>query len=169
MSQCPEMVDEFLQYDKYTDYDVVHLLVALDLQEITTNIYHSKMTTVICYKIPYTMNNKGPFVLSFALCNDVRLRSVPILLIMYNTNDSVSYLLSCVELSHKFYLEIHIPGKYLPDDVSLNHYPPTIPPSVSSSIISNDFMLHYTSAEGDPRSLCQNTPSDNILVTSYFF
>ena len=76
MSQCPEMVDKFLQCGKDTDYDVVHLLAALNLIEVATDIVHGRMTSVIRYKTPYTMNDKGYFVLSFTLGNGVRLRSV---------------------------------------------------------------------------------------------
>ena len=34
MSQKPEIVDEFLQYGKYTDCYVMYLLVALDFKEV---------------------------------------------------------------------------------------------------------------------------------------
>ena len=50
MSQYPEMVDKFLQCSKYTDYDVIHSLVALVVKEVATNEDHSKMSTVIRYK-----------------------------------------------------------------------------------------------------------------------
>ena len=36
MSQCPDIVEDFLQSDKDTDYDVVHQLVALYLSEVPT-------------------------------------------------------------------------------------------------------------------------------------
>ena len=32
MSHCPEMVKEYLQYGKDTEYDVIHQLAALDLK-----------------------------------------------------------------------------------------------------------------------------------------
>ena len=77
MSQCPDIVEECLQYGKDTEYDVVHLLVALDLSLVRTDIDHGQITTVIRHKTPCTINEKGPFVLSFTLCNDVSLRCVP--------------------------------------------------------------------------------------------
>ena len=40
MSQCPDIVDECLQCGKYTAYDVVHLLAALDLKDINTDTTH---------------------------------------------------------------------------------------------------------------------------------
>ena len=52
MSQYPEMVDKFIQCGKYTDYDVIHSLVALVVKEVATNKDHSKMSTVIRYKTP---------------------------------------------------------------------------------------------------------------------
>ena len=76
MSQCPDIVDEFLQCGKNTEYDVVHLLTALDIKDINTDATHGKMTAVIRYKTPYVVTGKGPFVLSFALEHDVSLRSV---------------------------------------------------------------------------------------------
>ena len=39
MSQCPEMVDEFLQCGKNITYDIVPLLVALDLKVILRSLY----------------------------------------------------------------------------------------------------------------------------------
>ena len=66
MSQCPDIVDEFLQCGKDTEYDVVHLLAALDIEDITKDSTHGQMTAVIRYKTPYFVTGKGPFVLSFA-------------------------------------------------------------------------------------------------------
>ena len=40
MSQFPDIVEEFLQCGKDTDYDIVHLLVVLDLSGIPTNDDH---------------------------------------------------------------------------------------------------------------------------------
>ena len=76
MSQCPDIVDEFLQYGNDTLYDVVHLLVTLDLKNVDTDTTHGQMTAVIRYKISYTIAGTKPFILSFALGNDVSLRSV---------------------------------------------------------------------------------------------
>ena len=74
MSQCPDIVEEFLQCGKDIDYDVVHLLVALDLSGVPSNDDHGQMTAVIWYKTPYIVNGKGPFILSFALGNDISMR-----------------------------------------------------------------------------------------------
>ena len=82
------------------------------------------MTAVIRYKTPSTMNGKLIFVLSFDLGNDISLRSVlglSTLLTMVSTIDFVSSLLLCVELNRKLPLELHPPGKFLPNDASLNH------------------------------------------------
>ena len=49
MSQCPEMVAEFLQCGPDTDYDVVQLLAALDLDPSHLSSTHGQMTAVIRY------------------------------------------------------------------------------------------------------------------------
>ena len=109
MLQCREIVDDFLQCGKDIDYDVVHLLSALDLKDGDTDIYHGKMTALIRYKTPYTMSGKGSFVLSFALINDV---SLPSVLGLTYFSDMCCYrfrfqLLPCVELNRKFTLELY--------------------------------------------------------------
>ena len=58
MSQCPEIMKIYLQYDKDTSYDVVNLLAALDLIDMNQDAEHGKMTTVIRYKIPYIVKGR---------------------------------------------------------------------------------------------------------------
>ena len=41
MSQCPDIVETFLQSGKDTDHDVVYLLAALDLSGVPTTDNHS--------------------------------------------------------------------------------------------------------------------------------
>ena len=53
MSQCPEMVAEFIQYEDDTGYDVVQLLAALDSDSNYQPLDHGKMTAVIRYKTPF--------------------------------------------------------------------------------------------------------------------
>ena len=47
VSQCPEMVDEFIQCDDGTGYDFDQLLAALDLDSSHQPLDHGKMTAVI--------------------------------------------------------------------------------------------------------------------------
>ena len=104
MSQCPDIVE---------DYDVVHLLAALDLRGVPTNDDHGQMTAVIRYKTPYIVNDKAPFILSCALGNDVSLRCVfglPTLLAMGASIGLASGLLSCTKLNCKFPLDLQPPG-----------------------------------------------------------
>ena len=79
MSQCLDNVHEFLQCCKGTAYDGVHLLAALDIKDSNIDATHRKITAVIRYKTPYIVAGKGPFIISFALGNDVSLRSVLVL------------------------------------------------------------------------------------------
>ena len=136
-------VDEFLQCGKDTEYDVVHLLTALDLKDIQKDANHEQMTAVIRYKTPYEVDGKGPFILSFALGNDASLRSVlglPTLLVMNADINLVKGLLSCIELNRDFPLDFQIPDKGLPKGASLNHYSPTVP--LHSLLICN-LPLHF--------------------------
>ena len=54
----------------------MYLLAALKLNDVTTDADHSQMTAVIHCKTPYIVAGKEPFVLPFALNNDVSLCSV---------------------------------------------------------------------------------------------
>ena len=49
MSQCPEMVDEHLQWGKDTAYNVIHLITALDLTYTNQDLDHDRITEVIRY------------------------------------------------------------------------------------------------------------------------
>ena len=83
MSQCLEMVGEFIQYGDGTGYNVVQLLAALDLDSSHQPLDHGKMTAVIRYKTPYLVNKRDPLFIYFAFGNDISLRCVlglPILL-----------------------------------------------------------------------------------------
>ena len=173
ISQCPDIVDEFLQCGKDTAYDVVHLLAVLDLKDINTDATHGQMTAVIQYKTPYIVAGKGPFILSFALGNDVSLRSVirlPTLLVMgVDIINLIKGILSCIELNRDFPLELQPSGKGLPEGDFLNHYSPTVPVSVPYNLSHANSLLHHTSAESIPQPNCSHTPSNNILVTDHFF
>ena len=101
---------------RYKDiaYDDVHLLAALDLKEVTTDIDHGKMTVVIHYKTSYVINDEGTFVLSFDLGIDVSLRYVLVLsnlLSMDTTIDFFSGKLSCIEINRKISLDLKLPGE----------------------------------------------------------
>ena len=70
VSQCPGMVDEYLQCGKDTTYDVVNLLADLNLKDTYQNVDHGKMMAVIRYKAPYIIQGRVPFILSFNLGHD---------------------------------------------------------------------------------------------------
>ena len=76
MSQCSSIVAEYIECGPNTDYDVVQILVALDLKGTSQHVDHGSMTTFIRYKIPYLINNTDPLILSFSLDTDVALHSV---------------------------------------------------------------------------------------------
>ena len=109
MFQCPDIIEEYLQCGKDTDYDVVHLIAALDLCGVPTSDDHDQMTAVIRYKTPYIVTGKGLFILSFALDNDISLRYVLSLLTHLTMVASIgltSGLLSCTELNLEFPLDL---------------------------------------------------------------
>ena len=76
MSQCPEMVEEYLQCGKDTAYDVVHILATLDLKDTNQDVDHGKIAAIIRYKTPYIIKVREPFTLSFDLRHDVNLPCV---------------------------------------------------------------------------------------------
>ena len=76
ISQFLDIVEEFLQCGKDTDYEGVHLLVALDISGVPATDNHGQMTVMIRYKTSYIVNRKESCILSFALGNDVSLRCV---------------------------------------------------------------------------------------------
>ena len=148
------------------------MLAALDLKDIQKDANHGQMIAVIRYKTPYVVDGKGSFILSFALGNDVSLRSVlglPTLLAMGADINLVKGLLSCIESNRDFPLNLQPSGKSLSEGASLNNYSPTVPTSVPSNMQLTTSLLHHTSAEGIPQTESSPTPSDNILVTDHFF
>ena len=76
MSQCPVIVDEYLQYVKDTIYDFAHILAALHSKDTNQDIDHGQMTVVIRYKTPYIVQGHGFFILSFTLRHAISLRGI---------------------------------------------------------------------------------------------
>ena len=74
MSQCPEMVGEFIQCGDCTRYDVVQRLATLNLDSTHQPLDHEKMTAVIRYMTRYLVNKRDPLFIYFVLGNDVSLR-----------------------------------------------------------------------------------------------
>ena len=145
-------------------------MVALDLKNVDTDTTHDQMIAVIRYQKPYTIAGKGSFIISFALGNDVSLRSVlalPILLAMGADINLAKGLLSCFELKRSFLLELQPPGKGLPEGVFLNHYSPTVPTTVSTNLTHTNSLLHYTSADGIPQHKSLRTPYTVTRKFSY--
>ena len=98
MSQCPEIVAEYLQCDENTYYDTVQLLAALDLNVVPQSNTHDQMTAVVKYHTLYLVNDTESLIISFALDNDISLCSVlglPNLLSMSATIDLQRGTISC--------------------------------------------------------------------------
>ena len=107
MFQCSAIVKEYLQCDKDTVYDAVHLLVAFDLKDANQDVNDGKTTLVIRYKTPCIMKGRGPFILSFALGDEVSLRYVLELYTILSTGETIilfSGEFSCTEPYRKFLL-----------------------------------------------------------------
>ena len=101
MSECPEMVGEFIQCGGISDYNVVKLLAALDLDMSQQPVEHGHMTAVIRYRTPYLVNKRDPLFISFALGNDVSLRCVlglPTLLVIGGSINLVKGEIVCSEI-----------------------------------------------------------------------
>ena len=56
MSECPEMVGEYIQCGGKSDYDIVKLLEAIDLDSSQQPLEHGNMIVVIRYRNPYLVN-----------------------------------------------------------------------------------------------------------------
>ena len=163
------MVADFLQRGDNTDFDVVQLLAALDIDSIHFPSNHGQMIAVIRYHTPYLVNNKDPLILSFVLGTDMPLRSVlglSTLLSMSTTIDLSRDTLSCSKLNFSFPLILDPPGKCLTDGVSFNNSPNFIQPGVRTNLLAQ---LQYTSMDGVRPATSNSTPSDNIEVTDIFF
>ena len=59
-----------------TKYNIILILVPLDLKETNHPVDHDIMTVVIRYKTLYLINNTDSLILSFELDTDVTLRSI---------------------------------------------------------------------------------------------
>ena len=77
----------------------------MDLKGTHQPMDYGSMTTIIWYQTPYLINNASPLIISFALGNNVALRSVldiPCLLAMGAVVDLVQGQLECSELNQEF-------------------------------------------------------------------
>ena len=128
------------------------------------------MTAIIRYKIPYVMNGKFFFVLSFALGIDVYLRCGlgSSTLLSIGAIDLVSGELLCIEINHAFPPDLNPPVKGLPNKATLNNYSSFIPPVVLTDNASDISILYCTSTDDASNPLCQSTFSDNIIVKDHF-
>ena len=169
MSQCPEMIVDFLQCGENTNYDVVQLLAVLDLNLGQLPNNHVQMTAIIRYHTPYLVDNKDPLVLSFALGHDMSLRSVlglSTLLSLGVTIDLSRGTLSYSELNFNFPLVLDPHGKGIPDGVSFGTSTNFVPPGVRSNLYAR---LLYTAIDGARSTGCDSNPSDNIVGTNNLF
>ena len=138
MSQCPSMIDEYIECGSNTDYNVVQILAALDLKGTSQPVDNGSMTAVIRYETPCLIHNTDPFILSFALGTDVALRSVlgiPCLLFMGVVVDLENGQLDCKELNSMFPLHLDPPGKYLPDGSSYDSFSNTVPADIPTNVL----------------------------------
>ena len=172
MSKCPEMVVEFIQCGGKSDYDVVKLLAALDLDTSQQLLEHGNMTTVIRYHTPYLVKKRDPLFIYFALGNDVSLRCVlglSTLLAIGGSLNLVKGEIVCSEIDRTFALSLELPGKGLPNGVVFDNSTPTIPEGVPTNIKPNPSLLHSTSAEGHIVTNSFPNYSENIIVRDSFY
>ena len=172
MSECLEMVGEIIQCGGKSDYDVVKLLAALDLDTSQQPLEHENMTAVIMYHTPYLVNKREALFLSFALGNDVSLRYVldlPTLLAIGGSINLVKGEIVCSEIDRTFALSLEPTDKGLPDGVVSDNSTPTIPEGVPTNIKPNPSILHFTSAEGHVVTNPFPHYSSNIIVRDSFY
>ena len=127
MSECPEMVGEFIQCGGTSDYDVVKLLAALDLDTSQQPVEYGHMTAVIRYRTPYLVNKRDPLFIYFALGNNVSLRcvlSLPTLLAISGSINLVKGEIVCSAINRTFPLSLEPPGTGLPNGVIFDNSTP---------------------------------------------
>ena len=172
MSKYPEMVGEYIQCGSTSDYDVVKLLAALDLDTSQKPVEHGHMTAVIRYRTPYLVNTQNPLFISFALGNDVSLRCVldlPTLLAIGGSINLVKGEFFCSEINRTFPLSLEPPGKWLPNGVVFDNSTPTVPEGVPTNIKPKPSLLHLTSAEAHTESNQSTILFENIRVKDSFY
>ena len=172
MSECPEMVGESIQCGGTSDYDVVKLLAALDLDTSQQSVEHGHMAAVIRYRTPYLVNKRDPLFIYFSLENDVSLRCVlglPTLLTIGGLINLVKGEFFCSDIDRTFALSLEPPGKGLPDGVASDNSTPTIPEGVPTNIKPNPSLLHFTSTEGHVVTNPFPHYSSNIIVRDSFY
>ena len=172
MSQCPGMVDEYFECSAGTEYDVVKLLVALDLKRTQQSVNHGRMTAVIRYRTSYLINNTSPLILSFALGKDVTLRSVlgiSCLLKIATVVDLVNGQLRCSELNQQFMLQLDPPDKGLPNGTNFDSSTTSVPADVPPNVPPLTSTLQYTSSDSITTPVPHNNFFDNLVVTDTSF
>ena len=172
MSQCPEIIDEFIQCECDTGYDFVKVMATLDLDTTKQLLDYGRMTAVIRYRIPYLVNNQDPLFVSFALGNNVSLHCViglPALLTLGGLIDLTKGTFVCSEINRTFSLTLDPPGKGSPDEVVFDNSTPTIPVGVSTDVRLDPSFLHYTSAEGRTLPSSTTNYSEHVIVHDKLF
>ena len=110
-SQCLCIVAKYLKCGSGTKYDIVQILVYLNLKETHKLVVHGSMTAVVRYKIPYIINNTYSLILSFVLGTEITLRNalgIPCLSCFFGVENK------------EFPLQIDPPGKGYEIVLSLN-------------------------------------------------
>ena len=164
MSEYPEMVGIFLQYDMSIEYHIIQLLAALDIDTIQFPTNYCNMISIIRYHTPYIINKRDSLLISFVLGNDVSLRwllSLPTLLALSGRIDLVKGELSCSEINHSFNITLHPSAKGLPEGIMFDNTTPIIPSGVYFNIKPVRSSIHYASTEDHTISSPKPSYSDN--------
>ena len=172
MSQCPSMVDKYLECGAGTEYNVVQLLAALNLKGTHQPVKHGSMAAVIRYRTSYLINVTSPLTISFALDKDVVLRSVlgiPCLLAISAVFNLVNGQLRCFEPNQEFMLQLSPPYKGLPDRTNFDSSTTSVPAGVPSNVSPLISTLQYSSSNGIITPVPHNNFSNNLVVTDTSF
>ena len=150
ISECSEIMGEFIQCGTYILFDIVHLLSDLDLDSNHQPLDHGKMTAVIRYRTPYFINKRDPLFIYSALGNDVFLRCIlrfPTLLVLGGLVDLVKWEFVYSESNGTFPFTLDPPSKGLPESIVFDNITYIIPQTVSTNVKPNPSLLQYTSVE----------------------
>ena len=120
----PNIVAEYIQYDDSEPFDPIQLQCAVnDLDKITND--HGKLTAIVRYRTPYTYANGKPVLVSFGLGADVAVRSiigVPTLRSWQASIDFGTNKLICPGIQRRFHLEYELARQGLPQGAAFDSH-----------------------------------------------
>ena len=160
LSQYLSMATGYLDFSADTEYDLVKLLVALDLKGIYQHVGHISMTVVIRYRTPYLIKFLFLFFLFLwvTMLHYTAFLASLVFLAMGDVSDLIRGQLVCLELNQVFMLHLDPSRKGLLDGATYNTVFDTVPDGVPSNVLLLSLPIQYTVSD---KTI---TPVSQILI-----